>query len=133
MPHNCTNFFWGGLAPGHSLWASTAAWSCKHSGGWASTWPLLGETLSQRVRASQRHRALRSEGFGNTAPSEIKFRREVLPGRLMVWLWTVEAGSGQKRETKEVCLIPGSQEHRVLMLHLSCTAYTHDRHHNNPP
>ena len=42
-----------------------------------------------RVGAGSSHRALRSEGFGNTAPSEIKFRRKVPPGRLMAWWWTV--------------------------------------------
>ena len=39
--HDCMNFFWGGLAPGHSLWASAAAWSHERSWGWASTQPLL--------------------------------------------------------------------------------------------
>ena len=43
---------------------------------------MLGETLSQRVRAGQSHRALGSEQFGNTALPEIKFRREVPSGRL---------------------------------------------------
>ena len=52
------------------------------SGGKVSIHPLLGETLPQRLRASPNRRALRSEGFGNTAPTEIKFRREVPLGRL---------------------------------------------------
>ena len=31
---------------------------------------------------------LKSEGFGNIAPSKIKLRREVPPGRLTTWLLT---------------------------------------------
>ena len=51
---------------------------------------MLGETLPQKVRLGPSSRALRSEGFGNTDPSEIKFRGEVLPDRPMVWRQTVE-------------------------------------------
>ena len=50
---------------------------------------MLVKTLLQRVREGPSHRALRIKGFGNTAPSEIKFGREVPPGRLIAWMWTV--------------------------------------------
>ena len=45
---------------------------------------MLSKTLPQRVGAGLSSRALRSEGFGNTAPSEIKFMREV-PSKLTAW------------------------------------------------
>ena len=84
-----SNFFWGGLAPSHSLWASVAAQLHEHSSGKAGTRPLLNETLPQRVRVGQSCRALRSEGFRNTDPSEIVLKREVPPGRLISWSQTV--------------------------------------------
>ena len=43
---------------------------------------MLSKTLPQRIRTGQSFRALRHEGLGNTAPSEIKLRREVPLGRL---------------------------------------------------
>ena len=55
----------------------------------ASTQASLGKTLPEGVRVGPSHRALRNEGFGITASSEIKFRREVPPGRLMTWFWIV--------------------------------------------
>ena len=58
--------------------------------------------------------SLRSEGLGNTGSSEIKLRREVVAGSLVTD--SVEAGSGQKPETKEGCLIASQEEHRVMKL-----------------
>ena len=55
----------------------------------ASTQASLGKTLPEGVRVCPSHRALRTEGFGITASSEIKFRREVPPGRLLTWFWIV--------------------------------------------
>ena len=43
------NFFWGGLAPGRSLWAAAAAGSLQTFLGAAGAWPLLGETLPEKV------------------------------------------------------------------------------------
>ena len=55
----------------------------------ASNWPLLSETFPQRIDAGPSCRVVRSEGFGNTVPSEIKFGKEVLPGKLTAWTQTV--------------------------------------------
>ena len=81
--------------------------------------------------------SLRSEGLGNTAASEIKLRREVPPGSLMIWSqtvclfvcllvgWLVGWFIGHKQfksskwtepETKKRCLIARRGEHRVLIL-----------------
>ena len=70
--------------------------------GVASTWPLLGKTLPRRVGVGPRLRDLRNEGFGNTAPSEMKFRKEVPPHGLVAD--SVEVGSGWMLETKEGCM-----------------------------
>ena len=55
----------------------------------ASTQASLGKTFPEGVTVGPSDRALRNEGFGITASSEIKFRREVPPGRLMTWFWIV--------------------------------------------
>ena len=52
-------------------------------------------------------RALRSEGFGNTVPSEIKVRRGASWQAASLVMDSVEMGSGWKLETKGECLIAG--------------------------
>ena len=67
---------------------------------------MLSETLPQRIRAGLSHRALRSEGFGSTAPSEIKFGREVLPGTLTAWTQCI---SGKWTEARDKGGVPDGQ------------------------
>ena len=82
--HDHVNFFWDGLAPSCRFWASTAAQYPKSSWGWASTQPLLSETITQRVGTGQTHSPSEVRGW-ITALSEIKLRRVVLPGSLTAW------------------------------------------------
>ena len=86
--HNRVNIFWGGLAASRSLWASAAAWSlnvpgCGRNPAIAQQDPPPDDQNKSKLQS------LRSEGLGNTAASEIKLRREVLPGSLKAWSWTV--------------------------------------------
>ena len=79
------NFFWGGLAPGHSLGAPAAAGSTKCF--WVQ--PIFGHCL---VRPSHRgaewvEAAVLQKGPGKTAASETKLGREVLPE---AWSQTVK-------------------------------------------
>ena len=113
--YNHMNFFWGGLAPSHSLWESAAAGSHECSWGQPSTWPLLSEMLRQRVRMGQSH-----------SPSEVR-SWEIQPhlGKTQeggaTWQpngLVMECKSGEwiEPETKEGCSIASQGEHRVLIL-----------------
>ena len=56
-------FFLGMLAPGHSLWASAATWSCEVS--WGQGWPAPKQVLA-------RHSLRGSQWVQATGPSEMR-------------------------------------------------------------
>ena len=77
------NLFWASIQPQPlSLYSSVIAGMFLGASQQHPVPSLLSESLPKRVGASPSCTALRSEEFGNTAPSEIKFRREVPPDRL---------------------------------------------------
>ena len=63
---------------------------------------MLGDPPPEGKNGSK-PQSLRSERLGITAASEIKFRREVLPGNLMAWSWdNVKVGADTSwRQKKE--------------------------------
>ena len=86
MLHCLLNFFWGQLAPGHSLLASAAAQSYKHSWVWLVPSHCLVRP-SKEGRSISMLQSFRSGGLGKAAASETKLGREVLPG---AWSQTVK-------------------------------------------
>ena len=77
--HYLVNFFQGGLAHGHSLWASAAAWSRELSWVWLAFSHCSVRPSSEGWKGSK-PQSLRSKGPGKTATSETELGREVLPG-----------------------------------------------------
>ena len=87
--HNRVNFFWGRLAPSHSLWGSAAAQSCECS--WVRLAPSrcsVNPTPPEHQKRSKLQ-SLGSEVLGNTVASEIKLKKEVSSGNLTAKSHTV--------------------------------------------
>ena len=92
--HYLMNFFWDGLTPGRSLGASAAAGSSKDSWVQLTFNHCLFGHCSQRGGIGQSLSSFRGKGLGNTAATETKLRREVLPG---AWSQTVKKWAEDKR------------------------------------
>ena len=115
--HDHMNFFWGRLAPSCSLWASAATQSYKHSRGQAGTRALFRETLPPEGLNRLKLQCPQKWGVWKHSPIWDKTREGGATWQAdSLVIDSVEAGSGQKLETEEGCLIVSWLEHRVLIL-----------------